>query len=197
MPMPLPVSNAHAAQRLRAAADHADSLENALPRAYREEGVPGLAELAVHADAIDEHRRAVLDTAIVLATRPHPAAAERAETRALAAAAERLARAGASIGRAASLAARLHEVDGVGGPAADETRERATRHVNHALSHTRIALREATEQLRSEAERLSLTASTGRSPAAVSRSAPRAARIIAAPSTRPADLQQHAAGRRR
>ncbi|WP_157852136.1 hypothetical protein [Kitasatospora sp. NRRL B-11411] len=195
--MPLPASNSRASQRLRAAADQTEVLENALPRAYREEGVPDLAELAVHADAIDDHRRAVLDTAVVLATRPHPAAAERTETRALTVAAERLARAGASIGRAATMAARLHEVDGVGGQAAEETRERATRHVHHSLSHTRIALREAIEQLRYEAERLSLTAPTGRNPAAVARSTARGARVIAAPSPRPADLQQHAAGRRR
>ncbi|MGV9268373.1 hypothetical protein ACWDRR_27330 [Kitasatospora sp. NPDC003701] len=194
--MPLPVPNSSAAQRLRAAADHAEALETALPRAYREEGVPDLPELAGHADAIDEHRRSVLDTAVVLAARPHPATAERVEARALAAAAERLARAGAAISRGAAMAARLHEVEGVGGPAAEETRERATRHVNHSLSHTRIAIRETVEQLRAEATRLSLTTPSGRGPAAVARSADRGARIIAAPPTRPAD-QQHAAGRRR
>ncbi|MEV4559433.1 hypothetical protein AB0K51_20915 [Kitasatospora sp. NPDC049285] len=195
--MPLPVPNSSAARRLRAAADHTGALENALPRAYREEGVPGLAELAGHADAIDAHRRAVLDTAVVLSAGPHPATAERAEVRALAAAGEQLARASASIGRAAAMAARLHEVEGVGGPTADETRERATRHVNHSLSHTRIALRDAMEQLRTEATRLSLTASAGRGPAALAQSASRGARIIAAPPPLPADLPQRAAGRRR
>ena len=194
--MPLPAPNLRAAQRLRAAADHAHALENALPRAYREEGVPDLAELAVHADAIGERQRTVLDMAVVLASRPHPTSAERAEARALAAAAERLARAGASINRAAAMAARLHEVEGIGGQAAGETRERATRHVNHSLSHTRIAVREAVEQLRAEASKLSLTAPAGRIPAAVARSTAHGARFIAAPPARPADLQQHSAGPR-
>ncbi|WP_416971594.1 hypothetical protein [Streptomyces sp. 4F14] len=195
--MPLPVPNSSAAQWLRGAADHTESLENALPRAYREEGVPDLAELAGHAEAIDEHHRAVLDITAVLTARPHPATAERAEARTLAAAAEELARAGASVSRAAEMAARLHDVASVGGRSAEATREHATRYLNQSLSHTRIALRDATEQLRTEATRLSLATPAGRGPAAVARSTARGARVVAAPPARPADLPPHAAGRRR
>jgi len=195
--MPPPVPDSSAAQWLRAAADHAKSLEIALPRAYREEGVPDLAELAGHADAIDEHHRAVLDITVILTARPHPATGERAETRTLTAAAEQLARASASISRATEMAARLHEVAGVGGQTAEETREHATRHVNQSLSHTRIALRDATEQLRTEATRLSLATPAGRAPAAVAHSTARGARVLAAPPAQPADLPPHAAGRRR
>ncbi|MET8981698.1 hypothetical protein ABZX85_39505 [Streptomyces sp. NPDC004539] len=195
MPLPVPSS---AAQWLRAAADHTESLENALPRAYREEGVPDLAELTGHAEAIDEHHHAVLDITAALTARPHPDNAERAEARTLAAAAEQLARAGASISRAAEMAARLYDVAGVGGQSGEEIRERATRHINQSLSHTRIALRDATEQLRTEATRLSLATPAGRGPAAVARSTARGARVIAAPPARPADLPPHAAaGRRR
>ncbi|MFD0405326.1 hypothetical protein [Kitasatospora sp. NPDC127116] len=196
--MPLPDPNTRSAQRLRTAADRAQALEAALPRAWREEGLPGLPELAAHATAIRDHHQQVLDSAAALTSRPHPTTADRAETRALSTAAEHLGAATAAISRAATMAARLHEADGLGSPRAAETRERATQHLNLGLSHARLALRETTEQLRRDAVLLTGPdpERTARRLAAISRTTSPNARVLVSPA-RTADMPRQAAGRRR
>jgi hypothetical protein len=196
--MPLPSPNARTAARLRTAADLAEALEATLPRAYREQGPPELAELAEHAHAIDELRHMLLDTAVVLVARPHPATAERAETRTLATAAERLGQATASINQAVAMASRIHEASGLGSQQARDTREGAVRDLNLSLSHTRIAVRETVDQLRVDARQItaSVQLAPDRGTAANARSATGNGRVLVAPAARTADLPLRAAARR-
>ncbi|MFE2722790.1 hypothetical protein [Kitasatospora sp. NPDC059327] len=101
------------------------------------------------------------------------------------------------------MAGRLYEVDGIGGPRADEVRERGSQQLNLALSRTRLALTGAREDLRRDARSL-----TGPAAALAHRPAPRSVAATArtaaganAPTVAslPARTVQHTAlaGRRR
>ncbi|MET8623718.1 hypothetical protein ABZW30_08175 [Kitasatospora sp. NPDC004669] len=155
-------------QRLLAAARTIADLQAAVPGAYREQGLPGLSELADQTNEISAQHRHLLATAAVLARSPL-AGAHRAAVRPLADAAEKLGRAVGAISRAAAMAGRIHAVHGVDSPAAQQTREKAGQQLNLALSHTRLALGEAAEGLRGEARALPIPASraTARSAAAL------------------------------
>nr|BEK67548.1 hypothetical protein KPHV_47750 [Kitasatospora purpeofusca] len=158
---------AQSVHRIHAAADTIDYLTTQLPRAYREEGLPGLEELAEHTRAIRDCHNDLLDVTTALHHR-HAQSADRAVVRSLTAATAQLGEALGTLGRATAMAGRLYEVVGVGGPRADEVRERGSQQLNLALSRTRLALASACEDLRRDARSL-----TG--PAAVShRPAPRA-----------------------
>ncbi|MCG6497078.1 hypothetical protein [Kitasatospora sp. A2-31] len=139
--------------RLHAAADAIDYLTNQLPRAYREEGLPGLEELAGHTRAIRDCQDDVLQVTAAL-HHPHAQSADRAVVRSLTAATAQLGEALGALGRAAAMAGRLYEVDGIGGPRADEVRERGSQQLNLALSRTRLALTGASENLRRDARSL-------------------------------------------
>ncbi|MGW2397092.1 hypothetical protein ACWCYY_11115 [Kitasatospora sp. NPDC001664] len=188
--------------RLHAAADTIESLKHQLPRAYREEGLPGLREIAEHIRAIRDCQDDLLDVTAAL-HHPHAQSADRAIVRSLTAATAQLGEAIGALGRATAMAGRLFEVDGIGGPRAEEVRERGSQQLNMALSRTRLALDGACEDLRRDARSL-----TGPASGLGHRSAPRAvaatARAAAGPGARtvtslPARTGQHAAvaGRRR
>ncbi|MFJ1931688.1 hypothetical protein ACIPLC_15815 [Kitasatospora sp. NPDC086801] len=140
--------------RLHSAADTINHLEAELPRAYREEGLPGLEELAEHTSTLRDCQDDLLHVATAL-HHPHAPTADRITVRSLATAGAQLGEALGAIGRATAMAGRLYEVDGLGGPRADEVRDRATQQLNVALSRTRLALNSAAENLRRDARVLS------------------------------------------
>ncbi|MEY9949566.1 hypothetical protein [Kitasatospora sp. GAS1066B] len=142
-------------QRLLAAATTIAGLQSAVPAAYREQGPPALTELAEQTTAISAQHQLLLTTAAALARSPRTGA-HRAAVRPLADAAEKLGRAVATISRAASMAGQLYEVDGLASPAAQQNREKAGQQLNLALSHTRLALGEAVDNLRTDALALSM-----------------------------------------
>ncbi|GGR03438.1 hypothetical protein [Kitasatospora griseola] len=125
---------------------------NQLPRAYREEGLPGLEELAGHTRAIRDCQDDLLHVAAAL-HHPHAQSADRAVVRSLTAATAQLGEALGALGRATAMAGRLYEVDGIG-PRAEEVRERGSQQLNLALSRTRLALTGACEDLRRDARSL-------------------------------------------
>ncbi|MGK4581666.1 hypothetical protein [Kitasatospora sp. HPMI-4] len=201
----LPPTNprAQSVDRLRSAADTIDVLEAALPRAYREEGLPGLDELAEHTRALRDCQDDMLHLAAAL-HHPHAPTADRIAVRSLTTAGAQLGEALGAIGRATAMAGRLYEVDGLGGRRADEIRERGAQQLNVALSRTRLALHSAAENLRRDAAVLTGPAAAlahrpaQRVLAATARTAAgRTARTIASP---PVPVGQRAAalpGRRR
>ncbi|MEV0530763.1 hypothetical protein [Kitasatospora sp. NPDC050463] len=187
--------------RLHAAADTIEYLKHQLPRAYREEGLPGLEELAAHTRAVRDCQDDLLDVTAAL-HHPHAQSADRAVVRSLTSATAQLGEALGALGRATAMAGRLYEVDGIGGPRAEEVRERGSQQLNLALSRTRLALDGACEDLRRDARSLAVPVS------GVGRPAPRVvaatAHTAAGPSactvaSLPALPGQHAAvaGRRR
>ncbi|MGV9266626.1 hypothetical protein ACWDRR_18435 [Kitasatospora sp. NPDC003701] len=139
--------------RLHAAAETIDHLTTQLPRAYREEGVPGLEELAEHTRAIRDCQDDLMNVTAAL-HHPHAQSADRAVVRSLTAATAQLGEALGALGRATAVVGRLYEIDGVGGPRADEVRERGSQQLNLALSRTRLALTGACEDLRRDARSL-------------------------------------------
>ncbi|MEU4113261.1 hypothetical protein AB0F71_02010 [Kitasatospora sp. NPDC028055] len=159
--------------RLHSAADAIDYLTNQLPRAYREEGLPGLEELAGHTRAIRDCQDDLLHVTAAL-HHPHAQSADRAVVRSLTSATAQLGQALGALGRATAMAGRLYEVDGIGGPRAEEVRERGSQQLNLALSRTRLSLTSACEDLRRDARSL-----TGPAAALAHRPAPRASAATA------------------
>ncbi|MFJ9446744.1 hypothetical protein ACIRRH_33530 [Kitasatospora sp. NPDC101235] len=145
----------------------------ALPGAYREQGPPGVRELAQHVGRISDRHAHLVATADVLASSPRADSTRRATARALADASSEVGRAMSSISRAVAMSARLHEVADLSSPRAEAVRERAERELNLALSHTRLALTDASEALRHQARsgRSSATLPPVRSRAALARTA--------------------------
>ncbi|MEU9041449.1 MULTISPECIES: hypothetical protein [unclassified Kitasatospora] len=189
--------------RLHSAADSIDHLEAQLPRAYREEGLPGLEELAEHTSALRDCQDDLLHVATAL-HHPHAPTADRIAVRSLAMAGAQLGEALGAIGRATAMAGRLYEVDGLGGPRADEVRERGAQQLNVALSRTRLALNSAAENLRRDARVLSGPAAAlahGPAPralAATARTAAgRTARTVTSPPTPVGQQLATLPGRRR
>ncbi|WP_407916022.1 hypothetical protein [Kitasatospora sp. NE20-6] len=137
------------ATRPRAHADAIDDLATEVPGAYREQVPLSLAELLPTARHIGERQQDLLHMAAVLAEAPLANTAQRAGARALADA--RLGEAIAALSRAAAMAARLHEADGLTGTAVEGRRERASTALNLALSRTRLFLTDASQHLRAQA----------------------------------------------
>ncbi|MFE2107996.1 hypothetical protein ACFXAF_19330 [Kitasatospora sp. NPDC059463] len=154
--------------RLHSAAESIDHLEAELPRAYREDGLPGIGELAAHTRSLRDCQDDLLRVASSL-HHPHAPTADRIAVRSLTTASAQLGEALGAIGRATAMAGRLYEVDGLGGRRADEVRERGTQQLNVALSRTRLALNSAAENLRRDARMLN-----GPAAALTHRPAPRA-----------------------
>ncbi|MBV6695556.1 hypothetical protein KV557_00245 [Kitasatospora aureofaciens] len=161
------------ATRLRAQADAIDELAAAVPGAYREQGLPTVAELLPLTARIGAHHQKVLASAGTLAGTPLADTSQRAHARVLADAGAQVGQALGTISRAVTMAARIHEVDGLGSTRAEDVRERAGRELNLALSRTRLALTEASDALRLQARSGRDTAAlpTRRSTAALTRSA--------------------------
>ncbi|MFJ4676881.1 hypothetical protein [Kitasatospora sp. NPDC088783] len=127
-------------------------------------------ELLVHAERIGERHRVVTRTAVALAQAPLATSVQRATARALADAAAHIAQALAAVSRAGAMAARLHEVDGLDGPVAENVRGRAGLGLNMALSRTRLALADASDGLRLQARAGRTETLPARRRAAVARS---------------------------
>ncbi|QKW20621.1 hypothetical protein HUT16_17465 [Kitasatospora sp. NA04385] len=157
----------------------------ALPRAYREQGPPSVEELLVHAERISERHQVVMRTAVALARAPLATGVQRATARALADAGAHIAQALAAVSRAGAMAARLHEVDGLEGPIADNVRGRAGLGLNMALSRTRLALADASDGLRLQARTSHSEALPARRRAAVARSTATARAASALPAAAP------------
>ncbi|GAA2267174.1 hypothetical protein GCM10010430_60440 [Kitasatospora cystarginea] len=161
------------ATRLRAQADAIDELAAAIPGAYREQGLPTMAELLPLTARIGARHHKVLASAGTLAGAPLADTTQRAHARVLTDAGAQVGQALGTISRAVTMAARIHEVDGLGSQRAEAVRERAGRELNLALSRTRLALTEASDALRLQARSGRDTAAlpARRSTAALTRSA--------------------------
>ncbi|MFD0259057.1 hypothetical protein ACFVH7_12390 [Kitasatospora indigofera] len=139
------------ASRLRAHADAIDDLSSALPGAYREQGLPTYAELLPHLREIGARHQALFSAAAVLAGAALAGTAQRSAALALPIAGAQVGAALEAVGRAATMASRIHAVQGMDGHHADQERELAARTLNLSLSRTRIALADASDHLRHSA----------------------------------------------
>ncbi|MEU9074560.1 hypothetical protein AB0D22_07740 [Kitasatospora sp. NPDC048538] len=148
-------------------------MATAVPGAYREQGPPTLGELLPHVTRLSSHHQKLLASAGALAGAPLADTAQRAYARVLTDAGSQVGQALGTISRAVTMAARIHEVDGLGSLRAEDVRERAGRELNLALSRTRLALTEARDALRHQARSGRDTAALPavRSTAAIARSA--------------------------